>query len=152
MVTRHKKMNINEDLFSLGLLHDIGKLILLQAVSNLQRPKKSGMGIEPEALQSIISEYHRPVGAKILTTWGYSKAFAALIQHHRASEEEPLPLAMQALHQADLLAKIAGLGYGRGSANEAADQLEQLGYPLPLRDEFKAQILSRNEQLRYTFG
>ena len=152
MVANHKKFDIDEDLFALGLLHDIGKLILIQAASNLQIPKKKGMDIEPEALQSIITEHHGQVGIRLLRKWGYSKAFAALIQHHRANVDEQPPAAMQALHEADLLAIVAGFDYGTRITSESAEQLEQLGYIARIQDDFKTRIHSQIEQLRYTFG
>lgn len=152
MATQHKQLSVDEDLFALGLLHDIGKLILLQAASNLQLPKKSGIDIEPEALQSIVSAYHGQVGIRILKKWGYSKAFTMLIQHHRVDVETKPPVAMQVLHEADLLATLAGFGDGEKDADDASDQLERWGYPLTRQEDLKAQILSQVEQLRYKFG
>jgi HD-like signal output (HDOD) protein/CheY-like chemotaxis protein len=152
MVIDHKAMKIEEDSFTLGLLHDIGKLILIQAASNMQIPKKYRMEIGPEALQAIHDQYHGQVGMRILVKWGYSKSFAALIQHHRVNPQDNPPAAMQALHEADLLATIAGFGYGKTNPTEASNQLEPLGYPSRRQDDFNAELRSQVEQLRYAFG
>ena len=151
-IAGHKKIDVEEDLFALGLLHDIGKLILIQAASNLQMPKKSGMDIEPEALQSMLTDYHGQIGMRILRKWGYSKAFAALIQHHRVKVESSPSPVMQVLHEADLLAVVAGFGYGAIDSNEAAEQLKALGYMPTLQNDLVAQISAHIEQLRYSFG
>ncbi len=148
----HKQLNIDEDPFALGLLHDIGKLVLIQAAGDLQRPKKWGMDIEMDALRSILSEYHGQVGMRILKKWGYSKAFAALIQHHRVSGETEPPAAMQMLYEANQLATVAGFSDGMGNIEHAAEQLEQLGYIPALQDDLKKQLSTQIEQLRYAFG
>lgn len=150
-VNQQKPTRVEEDLFSLGLLHDIGKLVLLQAASNLQRSHKSRIDIAPEALHTMLSTYHGQVGTRILRQWGYAKDFTDLIQHHRADAEDRVPPAMQVLHQADLLATIAGLGYGLSKANEAAAELEQLGYPPQLQGDIKQQISAHIDQLRFKF-
>ena len=152
LIAEHKKIEVEEDLFALGLLHDIGKLILIQAASNLQMPKKSGMDIDPEALQSILTDYHGQIGMRILKKWGYSKAFASLIQHHRINVESPPALAMQVLHEGNLLAAVAGFGYGAADTQEAIEELKQLGYITTLQDDLAAQLRSYIEQLRYSFG
>lgn len=151
MVAVHKHVDVDEDLFALGLLHDIGKLVLIQAASSLQIPKKTGMDIAPEALQSILAQYHGQVGMRTLRKWGYSKAFAALIQHHRVGIETPPPTAMQVLHEADLLTAVSGLGYGAYDTKEAAQQLQPLGYISEVQNDFSARIISQVEQLRYSF-
>ena len=141
-----------EDLFSLGLLHDIGKLILIQTAADLQQPDKKEMDINLDELRAMLAANHRRYGAKVLKIWGYSKEFVSLIDHRRSKDEPSLSGPGQILHQSDLLAKVAGFELGAGKAAEIPDALEQLGYDAQLQEELKARIAERMEQLRYTFG
>jgi putative nucleotidyltransferase with HDIG domain len=151
MVSRHLGLNIEEDFFSLGLLHDIGKLVLIQVAGDLAQPKKYKMDIHFDDLQSMMTAHHRRFGASVLKKWGYPKTFTALIQRHW-TQDGPSSSSAQVLHQAHLLAKTAGFGHGVENTAEIAAELEQLGYSGQLQEEFKAQILARMEKLRYAFG
>jgi HD-like signal output (HDOD) protein/CheY-like chemotaxis protein len=152
MVARRQGWKGEEDLFSLGLLHDIGKLILIQVAADLQRPNKTEMDINLEGLESIIAPNHRRYGAKVLKIWGYSSNFVSLIDHRRFREEPSQASAGKVLHQANLLAKAAGFDMGTRNPDEIADALEQLGYDAQLQEELKTLIAERMVQLRYTFG
>jgi putative nucleotidyltransferase with HDIG domain len=152
MVARHHGWQGEEDLFSLGLLHDIGKLILIQVAADLQHPKKSEIAIRLEELQSMMAIHHRRYGARVLKMWGYAKDFVSLIDHHRFEEDQPNASAGQVLHQSNLLAKAAGFELANGNLAEVSDALEQLGYDARLQEELTAWIEERMLQLRYKFG
>jgi HD-like signal output (HDOD) protein len=152
MVARHQGGQVEEDFFALGLLHDIGKLILIQVAADLQHPKKSEMAIRLEELQSMMATHHRRYGARVLKMWGYSKEFVFLIDHHRFKEDEPNASAGQVLHQSDLLAKAAGFELAAGNPAEVCEALEQLGYDAQMQEELSARIAERMLQLRYEFG
>jgi HD-like signal output (HDOD) protein len=152
MVARHQGWRGAEDLFSLGLLHDIGKLMLIQVAADLQHPKKSEMAIRFDELQSMMAIHHRRYGARVLKIWGYSKAFVSLIDHHRSKEEPPSASGGQVLHQSDLLARAAGFELATGNPAELSDALEQLGYDGRLQADLTARIAARMGELRYKFG
>jgi putative nucleotidyltransferase with HDIG domain len=152
LVARDMRLVVKEDYFSLGLLHDIGKLILIQVAADLDRPKKNDMNIHFEELQLMMDAHHRRFGAAILKRWGYSQEFVALIRHHRSKNETSPYYAMNVLHHADLLVRSAGYGLGSDNSSELKEALEQLGYSEQKQQELGNEIVSRMEQLRYTFG
>jgi HD-like signal output (HDOD) protein len=141
-----------EDLFALGLLHDTGKLVLLQVAADLQHPNKSEMDVDLKELQSMIAANHRRYGANVLKLWGYSKEFVSLIDHHHFRGKQPKVSAGQILHQSDLLAKAAGFELGTANPVDVSDALEQLGYDARLQEKLTARIAERMVQLRYKFG
>jgi HD-like signal output (HDOD) protein len=152
MVANRQEWKGEEDLFSLGLLHDIGKLILIQVAADLQHPKKYEMDVKFDELQAMMATNHRRYGARVLKMWGYSKDFVSLIDHRHFKEEQPNTSAGQVLHLSNLLAKAAGFELGSGNLDEVSDALEQLGYDAQLQAELTAQIAERMVQLRYKFG
>lgn len=152
MVAHNQGWKGEEDLFSLGLLHDIGKLILIQVAADLQHPKKSEMDVSLEELQSVMATNHHRYGARVLKIWGYSKDFVSLIDNRHFREKQPNARAGQVLQQSNLLAKAAGFELVTGNSAEVSDALEQLGYDTRLQEELTARIAERMLQLRYKFG
>jgi putative nucleotidyltransferase with HDIG domain len=152
MVIHRREQSVDEDLFSLGLLHDIGKLILIQVAADLERPKKSTTDIHFEELKLMMTAHHKRFGAAILKRWGYDDDFVALIRSHRAKVDPSAASAGQVLYRADLLARAAGFGLGEEDAAGLEASLEQLEYPVELQEELKTQLLARMDQLKYMFG
>lgn len=67
-------------LFTMGLLHDIGKLILLKWAGAERYPRSLAIG-EEEAAFGI---HHAIVGRMALENWGFSDLMVSVIQQHHA--------------------------------------------------------------------
>ena len=152
MIIKEKAVNVREDLFSLALLHDIGKLVLIQAAAELHKPGKYQFDINFDALESIMLEHHERFGSLLLQKWGYDKAFATLIHHHKAKDEKNASTAINVLHQADLLVSAAGFADGNEDPEQVSGELEAMGYPAEQLSALTARIAARVEELRYLFG
>lgn len=152
MVAQIQKWKGEEDLFSLGLLHDIGKLILIQVAADLQHPKKSEMEVDFEELQSMLATNHRRFGASLLKAWGYSNEFVSHIDHRRDMEAQSPASTGLVLRQSNLLAQAAGFEVGTVNPDEAFSALEQLGYDAVSQKELTTRIAKRMLELRYKFG
>lgn len=86
-----------DDAFSLGLLHDIGQMVLfrlypdeyLEAISRAIAQETTLMGAELAAF----GHAHDDVGAAVLHQWGFPKPFTQAIQaHHRKSPVTVTPM------------------------------------------------------------
>lgn len=152
MIIREQHLTVQEDVFSLALLHDLGKLVLIQAASELYKPTPNQLDINFDALDAIMQEHHERFGMMLLEKWGYSKAFAALIQHHPVATDGTRPMAAQVLHQADLLVAAAGFDDANGNVDGIGETLKAMGYSVERQAEIAAGIAERIEQLRYLFG
>lgn len=152
MVDIDRKKEKNEDLFSLGLLHDIGKLVLIQVAGDLDPARHSKMEIPLDDLEATMNGHHRRFGARVLKKWGYFEAFTYLVRHCGTRDPSQAGRAAQVLHCANLLAKAAGFGIGVEDAAELAQALEQQGLTDQRQAELKAEIVDRMDQLRYLFG
>ena len=103
--------NLSEDLFSMGLLHDIGKLALLQIISEIERRDRSKRVISEEKLVNTINDHHCFFGAKIMEKWKYAKSYIDCAQFHgnlEQEEEEDLSTELLIVHFANLMAKSLG--------------------------------------------
>jgi putative nucleotidyltransferase with HDIG domain len=77
-VARTRRSNV-EEAFLAGLLHDVGRTIALQALSDRK--------IDRDAWPSLVSMIHAPLGARLVRHWKLPEAVAiAIAEHH-----DPVP-------------------------------------------------------------
>ena len=81
-------LDLNSDPFLMGLLHDIGKLVILQMIADMERMGKFNDGIHPIMLVNILEDYHCRLGAKLLEKWKFADCYIHIsLNHHR---QDPL--------------------------------------------------------------
>lgn len=73
-----------ETAFIAGLLHDIGRPLLLQTMVDLHR--RLGIGFEPGVLLAATDEAHAEVGGALATRWAIAPQVAEAIRKHHAPE------------------------------------------------------------------
>jgi putative nucleotidyltransferase with HDIG domain len=78
-IARLRRSNV-EGAFLCGLLHDIGKPILLQALLDLQR--QAGVTVDPALVSATMEAYHTHVGHLIATAWGLPLPVTESITYH----------------------------------------------------------------------
>ena len=83
------KLRLAADPFFLGLLHDIGKLALLQIIADMERKGKLNGDISRRKLLGTIDEHHCQFGARLLEKWKYSESYinSALLHDDLKLEE-----------------------------------------------------------------
>lgn len=152
-VAERRGWKVEEDIFSIGLLHDIGKLLMIQVAGELVQRKKGSQEVDLDDLHAAMKTHHERLGAAILEKMGYPDTFASLVKrHHRMDDPETTPRALQILQQADLLAKAAGFGLGQDNSEAITQEMEDLGIDEGMRDDALAEIPRRMEQLLFVFG
>jgi putative nucleotidyltransferase with HDIG domain len=93
-IARQTRNNV-EDAFLCGLLHDVGRPVLLQALLELSR--ESGSRAR-EALLAVVTDIHCRAGAALATEWKLPDTVsAAILNHHSASPEHAASVHITAL-------------------------------------------------------
>jgi putative nucleotidyltransferase with HDIG domain len=94
MLARSFKVDA-EEAFTLGLLHDVGKLILFDRVADLRRRRRREVDLPEGFIVDALALLHEPVGATACTSWGLSDEFLrAMVHHHRRPPTRtPCPLS-----------------------------------------------------------
>ena len=118
-------LELEADPFAMGLLHDIGKLALLEIMADMERRGKFNGGIPSAKLIDTISAHHGVVGAKLLEKWKYADSYIRCAADHEDNgadkgeeKKEPLPKEILITRFANMVAK--SMGYSL-EENEYAD-------------------------------
>jgi HD-like signal output (HDOD) protein/FixJ family two-component response regulator len=83
------KLDLKGDPFLMGLLHDIGKLALLQIIADMERKGRFNDGIHPIMLVNILDDYHCQLGAKLLAKWNFAECYVHTALHHNSPDLTP---------------------------------------------------------------
>ena len=69
-----------ENLFAFGLLHDIGKVLLLRILNQLSKQRDLS---DPEMLTNVLAQLHTKFGASLMKKWNFPADFhEAVLCHH----------------------------------------------------------------------
>ncbi|HLP78099.1 MAG TPA: HDOD domain-containing protein [Candidatus Paceibacterota bacterium] len=103
--------------FTAGLLHDIGKLLMNQAlVPEIQtevRNRINEKGISRvEAEREVIGTDHAEAGAVLLQSWKLPEDIVEAVKNHHAPVTKPRPRMSALVHVADVVAHLAGSAPG----------------------------------------
>ena len=105
-----------EELFVAGLLHDVGKLILGEFISDMTPEQKtalfSGGAGQLKVEHELTGFDHAELGAIIAQKWNLSDMHAEIIRcHHKPTMTKEYPHGALLVHLADILSKKLGLGF-----------------------------------------
>ena len=124
------RVKVSEDPFTLGLLHDIGRLVLLQAVGELQMKKKIGEAIDDEDLAQTVDQNHGKFGSALLKRWKFSDEYVQASSYHDdLTGANPASEDLLVVHFGNLLAKSLGYSaYSNGDIDlEGTESANRLG-------------------------
>jgi putative nucleotidyltransferase with HDIG domain len=96
--------------FTMGLIHDIGKVPLVQGITRLQSRRDSSFkDIDMPTIVSILQEAHDSLGATLLKGWDFPEELIRIAQLHEnptLSEHTEKPLLV--IHMANMLTRKIG--------------------------------------------
>ena len=104
-----------ERFYLAGILHDIGRLIILENLPDeaseiITRQNKTG-GIVWEIERDVLGFDHGEVGAALSRNWGLPLSLEEIIgNHHSPGRSKRYPLETTIIHLADIIAKAMELG------------------------------------------
>lgn len=73
----------SDDYFMMGLLHDLGKLLILHLIEQGRKEKRWGdQRVTLDVVKSIMAMRHHDMGARLLQKWHYPMAFQEVVRLH----------------------------------------------------------------------
>lgn len=91
-----------ESAYLLGLLHDSGKLVLFDAVSEHRRRARGATALPYPILRHMLRDLHEPLGGLAMLRWGLEPgSCAAVADHHRSDPAQRVNAASELLFVAE---------------------------------------------------
>ncbi len=105
-----------ERFFLAGLLHNIGSLVIYQAMPELAREAINGSKFGNEVIflseQRIMGFDHTEVGQALVKAWRLPSSLEEVTRyHHSPTQSEKFPLEVAIVHLADIMVSSAQLGH-----------------------------------------
>lgn len=133
LIAKKCAMSSSEDYFTMGLLHDIGKLLLLNIIQDLAQSRELP---SEEEIDHILGALHTPFGAELLKRWNFPQPFIEIALHH---------------HEMDYLRRCAkGLrvvGFSNLLVKSSESGQDLAAAPDPLITEFAGMLNLNAEEL-----
>ena len=132
-------LELPADPFVMGLLHDIGKLALLEIMADMERRGQFNGGIPQAKLLETITAHHGVVGAKLLEKWKYADSYIACASdHNNGGDEEdeetnaPPSKEIMIVRFANMAAKSMGYSLEENEYTDLPIENIELAYDLKL--------------------
>ncbi|MEI9953103.1 MAG: HDOD domain-containing protein [Pseudomonadota bacterium] len=106
-IARNTRNNV-EDAFLCGLLHDVGRPVLLQALVTLLREAK--LVADREAVLALVAELHEAAGSALAKAWTLPETVVTALGKHHAREPERESIPVRIVSLADRFAHLAAEG------------------------------------------
>lgn len=106
------KLPLKYDPFTISLLHDVGKLALIQIVGDMDAVGKIGLEVDMNEVWATVFEFHGKFGAMLLKKWEFPREYANVALHHdNLSEMANISNELYLVNFCNMLVKKLGFGY-----------------------------------------
>jgi HD-GYP domain-containing protein (c-di-GMP phosphodiesterase class II) len=107
-----------ENLFLMGLTHDVGKVILLRAFADIPQDKN----LNTDVILSAIQDAHQSIGVMLIKRWGFGEDFARVISLHEGSNfTEQTKKEILVVHLANLMTRQMGFSFFEWDQKDPAE-------------------------------
>lgn len=103
----------SEVIFLAGLVHDIGKVLLLDIITGQYTGAIAELRVTPELLREVIDSFHPLLGLHVAQKWNLPAEFGAIVYFHHNPTASPYDEWTPMVHTvalANLIAKVEGFG------------------------------------------
>jgi HD-like signal output (HDOD) protein len=136
VLSKRMKLGIPEEAFVVGLIHDIGKIVLDQFLHSkfieiLELVEKKNIPMR-QAEREVLGVDHSQIGELLCDKWNFPKHFCeAVAYHHTPNLAMNSKKIVAIVHFANAIARLEGLGYSGDNQPPQIDpkSWEMLGIP-----------------------
>jgi putative nucleotidyltransferase with HDIG domain len=146
-IARLTRRNV-EDAFMCGLLHDVGRPVILQALVSILAEQK--LSLPAASVMAATSELHTEVGGALAESWGLPEAVEMSIRHHHS--ETPPDAQLNSVRITALADELARFAFEPERMPEAELRKHRALAPLELYPEMLDKVLAKAEMIRQAAG
>lgn len=95
--------NDPKEAFLAGLLHDVGKLLVLRGIHDLEA-RSRGPRFEPASIEGLMEFLHAELGHAVLSSWGFPEPICQVVLRHHESTVPAEDILLLQVQAADLIA------------------------------------------------
>ena len=111
VVTSKLKFEFADDIFTMGLLHDVGKYVLINFVEELQEKGIADSEFDQGDFGEIMQKYHGKFGAVLFEKWGFSEKYIqTALYHDDLTKTKQVSRELLVIHFCNILVKSIGYG------------------------------------------
>jgi HD-like signal output (HDOD) protein len=92
-----------------GLLHDVGKLVILRAIDEIKRTGKAQYDLSSHLVNEIMDTAHTDLGYSLLKRWDVPDAYCAITRDHHKEEFDPTNIALVTVRLANCAGSKMGM-------------------------------------------
>jgi HD-GYP domain-containing protein (c-di-GMP phosphodiesterase class II) len=108
-----------ETLFLMGLIHDVGKVILLRAFAEIPQEQR----LKTEVILAAVQEAHQSIGSMLLKRWGFGEEYQRVVALHEGTNfSEQTKKEILVVHLSNMLTRRMGLSFFEWDGREPAEQ------------------------------
>lgn len=96
-----------------GLLHDVGKLLLITVVENITRSGKKKLRPSNELLCEVMDNFHAEHGYLLLKSWNLPESFCKVAQEHHYEDVDPNDILLIIVRLANKACNKLGIGLSK---------------------------------------
>jgi HD-like signal output (HDOD) protein len=107
---------IKHESFFAGLLHDVGKLLILKVADDLKKKNGAGIQISNAVLTEAMDSLHTEYGYNLMHHWNFPKKYCEIARLHHAAEFDSKNLLLVMVKLADKACNKLGIGLSADSS------------------------------------
>jgi putative nucleotidyltransferase with HDIG domain len=146
-VARVTRRNV-EDAFMCGLLHDVGRPVILQALVQILGEQR--LSVPASAVIAATGELHTEVGGTLADSWGLPEAVEMSIRHHHSGS--PPDAHVNSVRITSLADELSRHAFEPARMPETELRKHPALAPLELYPEMLDKVLAKGEAIRQAAG
>lgn len=146
-VARVTRRNV-EDAFMCGLLHDVGRPVILQALVQILSEQR--LHVPSAAVVAATGDLHCDVGGTLADAWGLPEAVEMSIRHHHSGS--PPDAHINSVRITSLADELARFTFEPEKLPETELRKHPALAPLELYPEMLDKVLAKGESIRQAAG
>lgn len=101
---------IADHAFMAGLLHDLGKLLLLRVVDELQANDPGQAALTESLIRELLQSFHADRGAALMEAWDLPEIYVRVAREHHAESFDPDDVLLVVVRLVDRACARLGIG------------------------------------------